>query len=367
MARSRKGRRELSPTEKRIVYGIIVLIIGLTITLIILTLNTPSQSVIYALPPYNGEYSDALRDIASKSLAVNGSVVNDTIRYLFLKEYLKLYNGSLLFNKTFNVKVNLSVAYVFYATRNETIIIKTHGNGSYYYALFYTENRYLLENSETPGNSSRIFRIDLPDNYFPPGKPYMEFTVIISSNSTRRVTGYVTVSKKPPIVLDTIIRRAPIAYYTLMLDSWIRDRYTVRDEPISKVLTSTRSVGELLEQNGTVINSLEASLIAKTLLDHVMVESHIVAVDTNNDGVVDHFAVLFKYPVKPGGVTEYSSRLLNILEGFNLASKLGDNEALHVKYIYYGDYSWIVFDPVYSNGVPGVVITDTYHVLGMII
>ncbi len=362
-----KRRRELSRKERMIVYGVVAIIIGLVIVLIALTMIHPVKQVIYALPPYSGEYSDLLRDSVSSALKTNGSIVNETIRYLFLEEYKYMYNGSLLFNNTFTVAKGLSVKYTFLATRNETIIVDTHGNGSYYYALFYSENEYLLEGSETLGNTTRIFRFDIPDAYFPPNRPYMEVSIIISTNSTGNTTGYVAVSKRPPDRIDTIIRRAPIAYFTLAINSWLKYNYTIYDEPVAREAADARSVGELLSMKPGRITSLEAALISKTLLDRVMIESHIVAIDVNGDDVIDHFAVLFRYPVTPAGANEYSSRLLNILEGFNLIGELGSG-GVHVKFIQYNGYSWIILDPMYSPGhIPGQVSVDTYNILGMIV
>ncbi len=348
------------------VYVLFIVIAGIIAGLIVLAIISSNQSKGYSedLPPYSGEYSDRLRKLAEEYLSSNNPIYNSTIKYLFTKYYKTLYNTTTILNRTFTVKRNLSVEYVFKASRNETIIISTRGNGSYSYVLSLDQyGYYIIQGSGTPGNTSREFKFQLPEKFF--YRAYIDVYLIVSSNSTKRVHGYIAVGKHPPRDLGTILKRTPVEFTVLTIYSWMKNSYEITDSSLSDIVENSRDPVYILENNVSRINSFEASLIMKKILDVFGIKSHIVAVDTNGDGRPDHFSlVIATFSNDP---TKYSDNLMNILEGINRVGVLeGDN--IHVKYIAYKGINWIIIDPVYElDYVPGQLTTTIYNVLGMII
>ncbi len=355
--------RDLSPRERKAVYAIITGLAAVIVILIILSLTTPSTSP-PPLPMYSGEHSGELRELAEHNIGIDNPLFNTTLRYLFLNYTSNLYNTSIVFNKTFRVKQNLSQIFYFKATRGEIVIIDTYGNGYYYYALFY-QGKILLEGTETLGNSTFSFSLDIPEEYFPATQPYIDIAVIISSNSSRPVDGFIVLSKKPPAKLDTILRRAGVEYSVLLIYTWLKDAFNITDTSLDEILEQEHTMADVLENNITIIDSFQASLLFKKFLDILGIESHVVAVDLNGDGNVDHFAVALKYSL--GNPSLYVSKLLNILDGINVDYGEGE-EDIHIKYFEYGGSTWIIIDPLYGEDyLPGTIRVDNYHLLGMII
>ncbi len=355
--------RDLSPREKKAVYAVITGIATIIIILIILSLTTPGNPS-PPLPLYSGEHSNELVELAKHDISASDPLLNTTLRYLFLNFTDNLYNTSIVFNKTFHVKQNLSRIFYFKATRGEIVIIDTYGNGYYYYALFY-QGKMLLEGSETLGNSTFSFSLNIPEEYIPATQPFIDIAVIVSSNSSRPVDGFIVLSKRPPARLDTVLRRAGIEYSALLIYTWLKDVYTITDTSLDEILEQKYTIIDVLKNNITSIDSFHASILFKKLLDILGLESHVVAVDLNGDGNADHFAVALKYPL--GNPSLYISKLLNILDGINVNYGEGDRD-IHIKYIEYGGSTWIIIDPLYGEDyLPGTIRTENYHLLGMII
>lgn len=355
--------KDLSPRERKAVYAVITGLIAVLVVLIILSLTTPASPP-PPLPMYSGEYSDELRCLARNSVDVDDPVLNSTLKYLFLNYTDILYNTSTVFNKSFRVRENLSQVFYFKATRGEIVIVDTYGNGYYYYALFY-QGKILLEGSETLGNSTYSFALDIPEEYIPATQPYIDIAVIVSSNSSRPVDGFITLSKRSPEKIDTVLRRAGIEYSVLLIYTWMRNTFNITDIPPAEIIQENWSVIDVLEDNATVIDSFRASLLFKKLLDILGIESHVVAVDLDGDGNADHFAIALKYSTENPSL--YVSKLTNILEGMNI-NYGGDDENINIKYLRYGGCTWIIIDPLYGdNYLPGTIKADNYQLLGMII
>ncbi len=346
-----------------ILFIIVAAIISGLIVLTIYSMNKQT-GVVTDLPQYSGEYSIELRNIAEKYLEQNDPVFNETIKYLFTKYYLKLYNTSLVWNKTFQVKINSSIIYVVKVTRNETLIVDTHGNGTYSYVFSLDPNgKYLIEGSGSLGNSSREFKLSLPPQFF--HRAYIDLYVIVSSNSSRIVEGYISIAKKPPDDIGVILTRAGIEYVTLLLNSWMKTNFNITDKSLKDIIDNTRDPAVILRNNITEINSFEASLILKKIYDILKIDSHIIAVDTDGDEEPDHFAVVIKPPNNDPAF--FSDQLMNILEGINRVGEIPGGE-IHVKYVPYNNINWVIIDPIYQpEYVPGQLLITSYNVLGAII
>jgi hypothetical protein len=276
-----KGKRELSPREKHAVYEIIIGLVVVIAILVYLAFSTPfGNTVSYPLPPYNGKYSGALRSVVSEALKNSSGRINSTLRYLFSTYYSRLYNTAIYVNKMITVRKNSSISFDIWVTRNESIIISTRGNGTYGYALFLTNIGIKLKDSDTLGNTTRIFDIELPETYFGDYLAYTSISVVFTTNSSRPVSVVLNITKKLPESLLFIVKRSGVVFYTMLINYWINSNYHIVDEPLSSIIEHTRNVITLLSlKNGPTISSLEACILFKKFMDTVGVETHIMAVD----------------------------------------------------------------------------------------
>ncbi|OYT38793.1 MAG: hypothetical protein B6U89_05270 [Desulfurococcales archaeon ex4484_58] len=335
----------------------VVVTITLILTLIMIFTKAPTTK-------YYGIYAEALNNIIEKYTKDprwnDLNTYKQVLHEIYYEYYKRLYNTSIITNTTFTISNKTSyVIRVFLAT-NETIYVKTKGNGTYYCIVSLTDKPEEIEKNLIVSfavNSSgvdKIINIEVPI--------YAESFFILYTNSSKPIHGYIFINKTPPGNLTTILRVFPIEYTTWLFESWIKDRYIIK--PIDpEEISETRPPWEIVYKNITEITSLEACLLMSRLYNLTGIRNHIIAVDLDGDGEMDHIALMIEYEKDP---SMFGNAILNyILRDVNLNIEPGEVKFKHV--IFYGK-TWMVIDPLYEMKyipayIPG---KEVYETLGII-
>ncbi len=353
----KKKKKEIMEEYKRKVkiitsIVIVVTIIVLSAIVIMIFLHPPT---IY----YSGKYGEELRHLIDNYMNdprwSNKTIYRTVLREIFYQYYLTLYNTSSGVNTSFIITKDRSVAIKTFLATNESLHIETYGNGTYYYILALDPNGHIrLSNYAIAGNSVHDFPVN--------ATLYNDTYIILVTNSTKTVKGYVYLWRKPPKDLTTILKLYPIEYTTWLFETWVKDRYVIRPIDFNE-LSSTRPPWEIVDVNVKEINSLEAVLLLNRLYNLTGFETHIIAIDLDGDGEMDHVSLMIKYGKDPRA---YGSAILDyILRDVNIYVNYKEYLFKHV--VYNGEI-WMILDPLYeAKYVPSYIVDkEIYEFVGII-
>lgn len=370
--KSRKRREdEVRKARKKFVISMTIALVVLTILVVYMIVNMPTGY-------YRGRYSSLLKELFEKLVNdeewSNESNYHIYLREIFYEYYIKLYNTSFIFNYTFLLRPGQeSVVYRVFLGANETLYVETYGNDTYYYTISLDiHGKINILGYALLGNSSRSIAIsDVIEltlerrNATLRTVLYNESYLIIFTNISRPVSGYVFVNKTPPVNLTSILRVVPIEYTVWLFQNWIRDRYTILTRErvsIDDMIRNVKPPWDILSKDTRDITILEACILLHRLYSIVGIENRILAIDLDGDSELDHFAIAIKYAKTPSDyvriMTDY------ILNDANI--NIIDRE-VNVKYATALEANWIIVDPVYEyKYVPAFINLKYYYNLGIV-
>jgi len=367
--RTRSGRKprkimeqEMKRRTKLILTVSMIVTIAVLGTIAILLLNINEQSVYYS-----GKYALSLKSLIMKYRGDdrwrNETIYYGVLRKIFYEYYLKLYNLSTGVNNTFLISRDHQLVINVFLATNETLYIETYGNDTYYYVIsldkdmsFLKKNGSNLLVDVTLGNSEHEIRIEA--KYI-----YNETYIILFTNATTPVKGWIYFKRTPPLNLSSILAMHPFEYTSWLFQNWVKERYLIKPVDLEH-LENTRPPWIIIQDNVTEITSLEAVLLLDRLYNLTGFETRYCAVDLNGDGEADHVALMVRYN-KRGDF--YGNVLVNyVLRDANIYF---ENMKVKFKHVVLGNATWIVLDPLYeAKYIPSFIQgTDVYEIIGLIL
>ncbi|MEM1768549.1 MAG: hypothetical protein QXX35_00630 [Desulfurococcaceae archaeon] len=368
----KKKLEELKRARKRFfTISMSIAMVFLTILVVYMIVNLPTGY-------YRGRYSSILKNVFEKIQSDenwdNETIYNVYLREIFYEYYVNLYNTSIIFNQSFLLTPDNSIAiYRVFLGANETLFIETYGNDTYYLTLSLdVQGRMNLLGYAIPGNTSRNIEVSdviylKIENYNLTKRVilYNETYLIIYTNISKPVSGYVFVNKTPPLNLTSILRIIPVEYTIWLFQNWIRDRYyikTIDKNNIENVLRNTRPPWEILDKSIKEITVLEACILLYRLYSLMNIESKVIAIDLDGDNELDHFAIAVKYTRT---VNDYVRIMIDYI--LNDANIYIEETDVNVKHAVVDNTYWLILDPVYElKYVPSFIKLKYYINLGIV-
>lgn len=366
---SRHGRRreeEIRRARRIFAVSMAIAIALIAFIVIYIFINPPT-------PYYNGRYSSILREVLKKFQNdprwSNKSIYLPVLHEIFYEYYLKLYNTSFIMNKTFEIARDRSIIYRVFLAANETLYVETRGNGTYYYILSLDEQGYIrLLNEALPGNSTREIRVSNVlylkiSNETRKVIIYNETYLILLTNSTKPVRGYIFINKTPPLNLSSILDVYPVEYTVWLFQNWVKDRYNIIETNL-ETLENTRPPWEIIRDDIGEITSFEACLLLYKLYNITGIETRVIAIDIDGDNELDNFALALKYDKSPEA---FGKAIIDyILEDANIHVNMRE---ISIKHAVTYDATWIILDPLYEEKyIPGSITNiQFYEYIGIII
>ncbi len=358
---SRRRREEEIRRARRVFAISMGLAIAILAVIVIYVLMQPIPTGYYT-GVYREELDDLFKKFMNDPRWNDTSIYADIFRYVFYNYYRKLYNTSMIMNKTFSITRYESTLFTVFLGAYESLYVETRGNGTYYYILTLDERgRIRLMNQAIPGNSSREITVSetLYLTIMNTTKQvilYNDTYLLFLTNSTIPVKGYVFINKTPPTNLSRILDIYPVEYTVWLFENWIRDRYEITPVDPDKI-GETRPPWTIYSENVTEITSLEACILLYKLYNFTGIESHIIAIDLDGDRELDHFALAIKYDRGPRA---FGNAILNyILRDANIYVS---ETRFSFKHAITETGTWIILDPVYElKYVPACIVGVQYY------
>ncbi len=310
------------------VFGVVV-VVSIYMFVIPLLMPVPGGP----LPVYNGEYSDLLRSAAASHIDPDNPVIIRTARYILLDYWRRHYNP-VLYNKSVVLHNGTSVSIPFHISGGGSLHVNISANGTYYYRVALdVAGRYPIRDIPwLTGNTT----IDFPENM-----GYMElYFLVTTDNST--VVAHILLTKTYNSTIP-LQRTHGYVWVIWMFDTWIHHEFNITPSDGLASIAEARKPWEILGENATEITDQEAVFLLANFYLLYDLDTRLLVLDRDGDGVGDHVSLIVKYPGGTGD--DYVHDLDKLYVDLGISGDPTIPDSLYAKQLVYGGDTWLIIDP----------------------